>query len=79
MKLTNNGRFEIDEDSPGHVLSVTRLAEEGAEGVVAPIHALVGGHGTIGGDAVLQAVQLPAGVAHLDTGLSDVDGDALSL
>jgi hypothetical protein len=29
-------------------------------------------------DAVLQAVQLPAGIAHLDTGLADVDGDDLT-
>ena len=27
---------------------------------------------------MLQAVQLPAGVAHLDTGLANVDGDYLS-
>jgi len=29
-------------------------------------------------DAVLQAVQLPAGVADLNAGLADVDGEALS-
>lgn len=29
-------------------------------------------------DAVLQAVQLPAGVAYLNAGLADVDGEALS-
>jgi len=26
-------------------------------------------------DAMLQAVKLPAGIAHLNTGLSNVDGD----
>ena len=32
---------------------------------------------SVGADAVLEAVELPAGVAHLDTGLADVDGDDL--
>ena len=30
-------------------------------------------------DAVLEAVELPAGVAHLATGLANMDGDALTL
>jgi hypothetical protein len=29
-------------------------------------------------NAVLEAVKLPAGVTDLDTGLTDVDGDALT-
>lgn len=36
------------------------------------------GHGAIGLDAVLEAVELPAGVADLDPGLADVDADDLS-
>jgi hypothetical protein len=35
-------------------------------------------HLAIGLDAVLQAVQLPAGVTDLDTGLADVDADNLT-
>ena len=34
---------------------------------------------TIGLDAMLQAVELPTGVAHLATGLTDMNGDALTL
>ena len=34
---------------------------------------------TIGLDAMLKAVELPAGVTNLATGLADVDGDALTL
>ena len=30
-------------------------------------------------DTMLQAVQLPAGIADLDSGLADVDGDTLTL
>lgn len=36
------------------------------------------GHGAIGLDAVLEAVELPAGVADLDPGLADVDAYDLS-
>jgi hypothetical protein len=35
------------------------------------------GHGAIVLDAVLEAVELPAGVADLDPGLADVDADDL--
>ena len=41
--------------------------------------ALVAGHGAIRLDAVLEAVQLPAGVTHLDSGLADMDADTLTL
>ena len=36
------------------------------------------GQVTVGLDAVLHAVEFPAGVAHLDSGLADVDADAFS-
>jgi len=48
------------------------------KGIVAAADGLVGRHLAVGLDAVLQAVQLPAGIAHLDTGLADVDGDDLT-
>ena len=55
------------------------FAEEGVEGVITTSDGLITGHLTIRLDAVLQAVQLPAGIAHLDSGLADVDRDALTL
>ena len=61
------------------MLAGASLAEEGVEGVVTATDGLVGGHLTVGLDAVLQAVQLPAGIADLDSGLADVDGDTLTL
>ena len=61
------------------MLAGASLAEEGVEGVVTAADGLVGGHLTVGLDAMLQAVQLPAGVADLDSGLADVDGDTLTL
>ncbi|PWA29442.1 hypothetical protein CCH79_00017068, partial [Gambusia affinis] len=39
----------------------------------------VTGHLSVRLDPMLQAVELPAGIANLDTGLTNVDGDALTL
>ena len=61
------------------MLAGTGLTEEGVEGVVSTSDGLVTRHLTIRLDAVLQAVQLPAGISDLYTGLSDVDGDTLTL
>jgi len=76
--LVDDGRLQVQEDAAGHVLAGTGLREEGVEGIVAAADRLVRGHLAIGLDAVLQAVQLPAGVADLHTGLADVDGDDLT-
>ena len=77
--LTNNSWLQIHEDGTGDVLAGTGLTEEGVEGVVSTSDGLVTGHLTIRLDAVLQAVQLPAGIAHLDSGLADMDRDTFTL
>jgi len=61
------------------VLAGTGLAEEGVERVITASDGLVTWHLTVGLDSVLQAVQLPAGISHLHSGLSDMYGDTLSL
>ena len=77
--LVHHSRLQVHENRPGHVLAAPCLREEGVEGVVLAADGLVAGHGAVRLYAVLQAVQLPAGVAHLDSGLADVDADAFSL
>ena len=79
MHLVDDGGLEVDKDGPGDVLAGAGLGEEGVEGVVAGADGLVAGHLAVGLDAVLQAVELPAGIADLAAGLADVDGDALAL
>ena len=76
---TDYGGLQVNEDGARHVLAGASLAEEGVEGVVAAADGLVGGHLTVGLDAMLQAVQLPACIADLNSGLPHVDGDALTL
>lgn len=84
--ITNNGGLQVYEHRPGHVFPRRRLTEEGLK---RRIHLfglrlrgfghLGAGDGPVGLDAVLEAVELPASVAHLHARLPDVDGDALPL
>ena len=55
------------------------LTEEGVEGVISSPNSLITWHLAIRLDAMFQAVELPAGIADLDTSLANVDGDALTL
>jgi len=76
--LINNSWLKINEDGSWHVLASSGLAEEGVERIITTSDGLVRGHLTIWLDTVLQAVQLPAGVTNLATGLSNVDRDTFS-
>ena len=59
------------------MLAGTSLSEKGAEAVICSSRSLVRRDHAIRLNAVLQAVQLPAGIPHLAAGLPDVDGNAL--
>ena len=71
--LVNHGGLQVHKHGPGHVLTRPGLGEEGVEGVIASPNGLIRGHLAIRLDTVLEAVQLPAGVTDLDTGLANVD------
>ena len=71
--LVAHGGLKIDVHGTGDVLSGTRLTEEGVEGIIAATNGLVGGHLAVGLDSVLEAEQLPAGIADLNTGLAHMD------
>ena len=53
--------------------------EESVERVISSPNSLVRGHLAIRLDAVLETVELPAGVTNLAAGLADVNGDTLTL
>merc|ERR550539_302598 len=76
--LVDNSGLQVHKDSPGNMLPGSGLGEESVETVVSGSDGLVRRHLAIGLDAVLQTVELPAGVANLDAGLADVDTDALT-
>lgn len=70
--LTYHRWFEIEENGPRYVFSTACLAEEGLETLVARRAGLRWQH-AIRLYTVLQAIKLPAGVAHLHAALADVD------
>ena len=79
VKLTNNSWLQINKDGPGDMLSCSGLREEGVETVISSSDGLVRGHLAIRLDTVLKAVEFPAGISNLDSGLADMDADALTL
>lgn len=79
MSHTNDSGFQVNKDGPGNVLPSPSLTKEGCEGVIVASNGLVGRHLAVRLDTVFQAVELPAGVAHLDTSLAHVDRDAFTL
>ena len=77
--LTDYSRFQIHKNSTRDMLSSSCLAEESVEGVVSTADAFVRGHLAVRLDAVLQTVELPAGIADLDTSLSNMHRNTLTL
>lgn len=77
--LVHDGRLQVDEHRPRHMLSAARLTEERVEWVVAAADRLVRGHLTVRLDAMLQTVQLPASVSDLHARLANVYRNAFSL
>ena len=73
LQLTNYCGLKVNKDSPGYVLAGPSLTEEGVEGIITASNGLVTGHLTIRLDTVFQTVQFPAGIAHLDSSLANVD------
>lgn len=68
--FVNHGRFQIDKDAARDMLASTSFGEKGVESVVRASDGLVRRHGAIGLDAVFQAVELPASITDLNTGLA---------
>ena len=77
--LTNNSGLQVNKHSSGDMLSGPCLTKEGVESIISSTDGFVGGHLTVWLDAVLQTVELPAGIANLHPSLSNMDGDTLTL
>ena len=77
--LTNNSGLKVDKDSTRHVFASSSLTEERVERVVSSSNRLVTRHLAIRLDAMFQTVQLPAGIAHLNPGLTEMSADAFTL
>ena len=75
----NDCGFQVEEDSTGDVLSRSSLTEEGVESIITTSDGFVRGHLAIRLDTMFQAVKFPAGITDLDTGLSEMNRDTLTL
>ncbi|KAF8287359.1 hypothetical protein TcYC6_0033930 [Trypanosoma cruzi] len=76
--LVHHRRLQVEEHRARHVLASAGLREERVERVVLHTNRLVGRHRTVGLDTVLQTEQLPARIANLATGLTDVNANRLT-
>lgn len=77
--LTNDSGLQVNKDCSRDILPSPSLTEEGGKGVVMASYGLVAGHLAIWLDAMLQTVELPTGVPHLDARLPYVHRDAFTL
>lgn len=78
-EFTNDSGFQVHKHSSGDMLPCPRLAEKGIERIVSSTNSFVTGHLSIRLDPMFQAVEFPAGIANLNTSLTNVDGDTLTL
>jgi len=69
--FVDNGGLEVNHDSARNILAAAGLAEESLEALVVSSV----GHGAIGFNTVLKAIEFPAGVSCLDASLANVKGD----
>jgi hypothetical protein len=69
----NDSGFKVKEDSTGNVFASAGFREEGVEGIISVTYGLVRWHLAIRLDSVLEAIEFPASVTNLGTGLSNVD------
>lgn len=71
--FVTDGGFQVDVDRTRNVLARGGFAEKSVEGIVRGTNRLVVRHGTIGQNAVLEAVKFPALITRLDTGLAQMN------
>lgn len=71
--LVHDSRLQVDVNSAGNVLSGSGLSKERIERVIASSDRFVRRHLTVRLNPVFQTVQFPAGISHLDSGLSHMD------
>merc|ERR1712106_1059933 len=76
--LINHSRLKINKHGSWDMLPSTSLIKESVEAVILSANSLVGRHLPVRLYPVFEAVQLPAGVAHLAPSLPDMHGDAFS-
>ena len=75
----DHSRLQVKEHSSRNVFPGSSLAEERVERVITTSDGLVRWHLTIRLDTVLQTVQFPASITDLNSGLTEMNRNALTL
>ncbi|CAG5087678.1 Protein of unknown function [Cotesia congregata] len=65
-------RLQVDKNSSGYVFTRTGLTEESVKTVITSSNCFIGGHLTVRLDSMFKAVQFPAGITDLYSGLSNL-------
>ena len=77
--LTNYSRLQIYEDGTWNVFASSSLAKEGVKRIISTADGLVRRHLPIWLNTVFKTVEFPAGISNLDSGLSGMNRDTLTL
>lgn len=77
--FTDYRGLQVYKHSSWHMLPRSSLTEEGVKGIIPTSNGSLSRHLAIWLNPMLQAVQLPASIADLDTSLTNVDRDTLTL
>jgi hypothetical protein len=75
----DHSRLQVKEHSSRNMFPGSSLAEERVERVITTSDGLVRGHLTIRLDTVLQTVQFPASITDLNSGLTEMNRNTLTL
>merc|ERR1719203_1188793 len=76
--FVDDSGLQINKDSSGYVFSRSSLGEKGIERVIPASNGFVRRHLSIRLDSVFQAIEFPASIAHLATGLADMNRDTFT-
>ena len=65
--------LQVNKNGTRHVLSRASFREKSIERIISNANRIVRGHQSVRMDSVFKAEKLPSGIAHLHTGLADVN------
>jgi hypothetical protein len=69
----DNSWLQINEYGSWNVFASASFGEEGVERIITTANGFIGRHLSVWLDSVLEAVELPTGITHLDSGLANMD------
>merc|ERR1712223_2122762 len=76
--FVNDGGFQINKYGSWYMFPRSSFREKGIEGVISTSDSFVRRHLSIRLDSMFQAIKFPTGIAHLATGLADMNRDTFT-